>query len=196
MVAKSVLESDLLEETEDRYELTGLLSTVTIPASLHDSLMARLDRLGSIKELAQVGAAIGRTFSYELLATVASMPEDRLRRGLDQLVASELVFARGSPPGSTYSFKHALVQDAAYQSLLKTRRQELHEKIAAVLEDRFPKTAESEPELLAHHLSEAGRIKEAVTTHQPYFYPFVLASVLLLAASLAIKAIPAFIEIS
>ena len=145
-LTKTVLESGLLEDAGDRYELSGPLPPLAIPSTLHDSLLARLDRLAPVKEVAQIGAAIGREFSHALLAAVADRPEDKLRAALDQLVTSELVFRRGAPPEATYSFKHALVQDAAYGTLLKSRRQHLHARIAKVLEERFPETAEAQPE--------------------------------------------------
>ena len=139
-LTKTVLESGLLTDAGDRYELSGPLPPLAIPTTLHDSLMARLDRLAPVKEVAQIGAVIGREFSHELLAAVSALPEDKLGEALDQLVASELIFRRGVPPEATYSFKHALVQDAAYQSLLKSKRQQLHARIAQVLEERFPET--------------------------------------------------------
>ena len=118
-LTKTVLESGLLADAGDRYELSGPLPPLAIPTTLHDSLMARLDRLAPVKEVAQIGAVIGREFSHELLAAVSPLSEADLGAALDQLVSSELVFRRGAPPEATYSFKHALVQDAAYQSLLK-----------------------------------------------------------------------------
>ena len=118
--------------------------------------MARLDRLAGAKEVAQIGAVIGREFGYELLAAVSPLGEGELREALDQLVASELVFVRGAPPTATYTFKHALVQDAAYASLLRSRRQQLHASIARELEGRWPEVRETRPELLAHHFAEAG----------------------------------------
>ncbi len=133
-LTKTVLESGLLADAGDHYELAGPLPPLAIPATLHDSLMARLDRLAPVKEVAQIGAVIGREFTHELLAAVAPMSGSQLGDALDQLVHSELVFRRGAPPDATYSFKHALVQDAAYQSLLKSRRQQLHARIAGVLE--------------------------------------------------------------
>jgi predicted ATPase/class 3 adenylate cyclase len=160
-LTKTVLESGLLADAGDRYELAGPLPPLAIPTTLHDSLMARLDRLAPVKEVAQTGAVIGRGFSHELLAAVADRPEAELRSALDQLVSSELVFRRGTPPDATYTFKHALVQDAAYQSLLKSRRLLLHSRIASALEDRFADTVEHHPELLAHHLTEAGLVKRA-----------------------------------
>jgi class 3 adenylate cyclase/predicted ATPase len=155
-LTKTVLESGLLRDAGDRYELSGPLPPLAIPATLHDSLLARLDRLAPIKDVAQVGAAIGREFSHALLAAVADRPEAELQTALDQLVTSELIFRRGTPPEAAYSFKHALVQDAAHGTLLKSRRQQLHARIAKVLKEQFPATAESEPEVLAHHCAEAG----------------------------------------
>jgi predicted ATPase len=155
-LTRTMLESGLMIDAGDRYELTGPLPPLAIPVNLHDSLMARLDRLATVKELAQIGAVIGREFSHELLAAIADRPQEQLENGLDQLVASELVFRRGAPPDATYSFKHALVKDAAYQSLLKSKRQQLHARVAHVFEDRFPGVVETQPELLAYHLTEAG----------------------------------------
>ena len=127
----------------------------TIPATLHASLMARLDRLGPAKELAQIGSAIGREFSYELLAAVSSLSEPELRAGVNQLTATGLVFSRGTAPEASYLFKHALVQDAAYGTLLRRTRQQLHARIAEVLEARFPDRVAREPEVLGRHFSEA-----------------------------------------
>ena len=158
----TVLESGLLSEAGDRYELTGPLSSLAIPATLQDSLMARLDRLAPVKEVAQVAAVIGREFPHDLLAVVAPLGGDALRQALGQLEAAGLIFARGAGDGTAYAFKHALVRDAAYRSLLKSRRRELHGRIAAALEERFPKAAEAQPELLAHHLAEAGQAERAI----------------------------------
>ncbi len=158
-LTKTVLESGLLRNAGDRYELTSPLPSLAIPATLQDSLMARLDRLAPVKEVAQIGAVIGREFSHELLAAVSRRSEADLAVALDQLVSSELVFRRGTAPDATYSFKHSLVQDAACQSLLKSRRQQLHSRIAEVLTQDFPDTA---PEVLAHHLTEAQQFEEAV----------------------------------
>jgi predicted ATPase len=135
---------------------SGPLPPLAIPATLHDSLLARLDRLAPVKEFAQIGAALGREFPHALLAAVADRPEAELEAALDQLVASELVYRRGSPPEAIYSFKHALVQDAAYGTLLKSKRQQLHARIAQVLEEQFPDATHSEPEIVAHHLTGAG----------------------------------------
>jgi class 3 adenylate cyclase/predicted ATPase len=161
-LTKTVLESGLLKDAGDHWELSGPLPPLAIPSTLHDSLLARLDRLAPVKEVAQIGAAIGREFSHALLAAVADRPEAELRTALDQLVSSELVFRRGTAPDATYSFKHALVQDAAYQSLLKSKRQQLHARIVQVLEKQFAEAAEAQPELLAHHCTHAGLVEQAV----------------------------------
>jgi predicted ATPase len=134
----------------------------TVPASLHASLMARLDRVPGVKEVAQVAACIGREFTYPLLAAVSLSPEAELRTALDRLAAAELVFSRGTPPEATYAFKHALVRDAAHESLLNAQRQQLHGRIAQVLEQRFPEMADTEPELLAQHCAAAGFVERAV----------------------------------
>jgi predicted ATPase len=147
---------------EDRYALTGPLPPLAIPATLHDSLMARLDRLAAVKALAQLGATLGREFSYALLHAVAPWDEETLQQGLHQLVAAEFLYQRGLPPQATYRFKHALIQDAAYQSLLRSTRQRHHQHIAQVLEVRFPEVCATQPELLAHHYTEAGLAAQAV----------------------------------
>ena len=146
--------------------IAGSARAVTIPATLRDSLMARLDRFMPVKEIAQIGAAIGREFSYELIAAVAPMPQAQLDDALAQLSESGLAFRRGTPPDAVYTFKHALVQDAAYDSLLKSRRQELHGKIARVIEQRFPNIKTTEPEVLAHHLTAAGLAEAAIPLWQ------------------------------
>ena len=160
-LTKSILESGELTEAGDHYEYAGSARAVTIPATLRDSLMARLDRFMPVKEIAQIGAAIGREFSYELIAAVAPMPQAQLDDSLVQLTESGLAFRRGTPPDAVYTFKHALVQDAAYDLLLKSRRQDLHGKIARVIEQRFPTVKVTEPELLAHHLTAAGLAEAA-----------------------------------
>jgi tetratricopeptide (TPR) repeat protein len=124
--------------------------------------MARLDRLATVWEIAQIGATLGREFSYELLTAVSPLSEDTLQQGLKQLVEAELVYQSGLPPQARYLFKHALVQDTAYQSLLKSRRQQLHQQVAQVLEKQFPQTVETRPELVAHHYTEAGLIQQAI----------------------------------
>ena len=128
--------------------------------------MARLDRFMPVKEIAQIGAAIGREFSYELIEAVAPMAQAQLDAALAQLTESGLAFRRGTPPDAIYTFKHALVQDAAYDSLLKSRKQELHAKIARVIERRFPNVEATEPELLAHHLTAAGLTEAAIPLWQ------------------------------
>jgi predicted ATPase len=136
---------------------------LAVPASLQASLMARLDRLGlgSAKEVAQIGAAIGREFSHALLAAVVGSPEAELRSALDRLIAAGLLFRQGVPPHASYLFKHALVQDAAYGTLLREPRRALHARITQTLESQFAEIAENQPELLARHCTEAGLIKEA-----------------------------------
>ena len=161
-LTKMVLESGLLQERAAGYELTGPLPPLAIPATLHDSLMARLDRLAAVKGLAQLGATLGREFSYELLHAVAPWDEDTLQRGLQQLVAVEFLYQRGMPPQATYLFKHALIQETAYQSLLRSTRQQYHQRIAQVVEARFPETCEIQPELLAYHYTEAGMLAQAI----------------------------------
>jgi class 3 adenylate cyclase/predicted ATPase len=161
-LTKSVLESGLLREEQDRYVLDRALPSLAIPTSLHDSLIARLDRLASVRLVAQIGAAIGREFPYTLLRTVSRLPEEELHVALARLVASELVFQRGTPPDAVYSFKHALVQDAAHGSLLRSSRQQLHAQIAEALEAGSPEVMDSQPELLAQHYTEAGLVEKSV----------------------------------
>jgi class 3 adenylate cyclase/predicted ATPase len=161
-LTRMVLESDLLRDEGDRYELTGALPPLAIPSTLQDSLMARLDRLATVKDVAQVGAAIGRTFHYELLRAIASMDDTTLQSALAKLAESDLLHQRGVPPDATYIFKHALIQDTAYQSMLVSRRQHLHRKIADTLVQRFPETSGTQPELVAHHYTEAGLADQAV----------------------------------
>ncbi len=155
-LTKNVLESGLLVEEPDRYRLDGPLPPLAIPSTLQDSLMARLDRLAAVKEIAQIGAAIGREFAYALLHAIIGRDEPMLRAALVQLEDSELVFRHGAPPDARYAFKHALVQDTAYESLLKSRRQILHRRIAETLREQFPDLVEAEPELLARHFTQAG----------------------------------------
>ncbi len=142
--------------------LDGALPPFAIPTTLHDSLMARLDRLASVRQVAQIGAAIGREFSYALLRAVSRLPEDELQAALARLVASELVFQRGTPPDAVYTFKHALVQDAAHGSLLRSSRQQLHAQIAEALETHSPELMDSQPELFAQHYAEAGLVEKSV----------------------------------
>jgi predicted ATPase/class 3 adenylate cyclase len=161
-LTKTVLEAGLLEDKGDRYVLSGPLPPLAIPTTLQDSLMARLDRFAPVKEVAQIGAVIGREFSYRLLSVLSPLEETALQEALSQLVSSELVFRRGTIPDATYSFKHAFVQDAAYRSLLKSRRQQVHAQVAEALCERFPDVTESQPEVLAHHLTEAGLTVAAI----------------------------------
>ena len=165
-LTKTVLESGLLREEETHYTLMGPLTSVGIPATLQDALMARLDRLGTAKGVAQLGATIGRTFAYDLLQAVAAQDEAMLLQSLRQLVEAELVYQRGLPPQATYTFKHALIQDAAYQSLLKSIRQQYHQQIAQVIEARFPALVEMQPELVAQHYTAAGCAEQAVVYWQ------------------------------
>jgi hypothetical protein len=161
-LTKSVVESGLVTEAGDHYAVTGLAAPLAIPTTLHASLMARLDRLASVREVAQIGAVVGREFSHELLSAVAGLPREKLDHALGQLVQSGLVVCRGVAPQEVYAFKHVLVRDAAYAGLLRSRKAHLHAKIASVIEQRFPEIVEAEPETLAHHLTEAGLVKEAV----------------------------------
>src|SRR5499426_519169 len=161
-MTKAILESGHLKEVDNHYELTGAFSTFAIPATLQDSLMARLDRLVTAKAVAQYAAVIGRQFAYDLLSTVLQLDETTLQREMGRLVEAEIVYQRGLPPQATYVFKHALIQDAAYQSLLKSTRQQYHQRIAHVLKAQFSETAETQPELLAHHYTEAGLTEQAV----------------------------------
>jgi class 3 adenylate cyclase/predicted ATPase len=161
-LTKSVLESGLLREEVDRYVLDRALPPFAIPTTLRNSLMARLDRLASVRLVAQIGAAIGREFSYVLLRVVSRLPEDELQSSLHRLVASELVFQRGMPPDAVYTFKHALVQDAAHGSLLRSARRQLHAQIAGALEAHSPELMESQPELFAQHYAEAALVEKSV----------------------------------
>ena len=165
-LTKMVLESGLLQERDERYALTGPLHPLAIPATLHDSLMARLDRLAAVKALAQLGATLGREFSYALLRAVAPWEEGIVHQGLHQLVAAEFLYQRGVPPQATYTFKHALIQDVAYQSLLRSTRQQYHQRIAQALEAQFPETVATQPELVAQHYTAAGCTEQAVVYWQ------------------------------
>jgi class 3 adenylate cyclase/predicted ATPase len=162
----SLLESGLLQEQAHRFALTGALPRHAIPTTLQGSLMARLDRLAPIREVAQVGAVLGREFSYELLAAVAPFGGNELREALDRLVASELIFRIGTPQEPIYNFKHALVQEAAYASLLRERRRQLHARIATVLESQYQEVARTRPEELARHYAAAGLNTEAISYYR------------------------------
>jgi predicted ATPase/class 3 adenylate cyclase len=161
-LTKAVLEAGILVEEVDGYRLDGPLPPLAIPETLQGSLMARLDRLAPVREIAQIGAAIGRDFSYSLLRAVVGRNETALKHALAQLEQSGLMFRRGDPPEAIYSFKHALVRDAAYENLLKSRRQQLHGQIARTLKERFADIVASQPEILAHHFTEAGLVEPAI----------------------------------
>jgi class 3 adenylate cyclase len=165
-LTKAIVESGLLTATGAGYSLVGPLPALAIPATLRDSLMARLDRLAPIKEVAQIAACIGREFDEDLLSRISPLPHAELHRALQQLADSELILRRGQPPHHSYMFKHALVQDAAYDSLLKVRRTQIHGQIAAVLEGQFQDIVAAQPERLAHHFTEAGVADKAV----PYWH--------------------------
>ncbi len=152
----------LFVEELTKVVLTSGLASAVIPATVRDSLMARLDRLGNAKEVAQLASVVGRGFTYEMLAAVSQLPEVRLREELARLVEAELIYQRGVPPSATYAFKHALIRDTAYRSLLKVARQRCHGKVARVIERSFPETVETQPELLAHHYTEARRLEPAI----------------------------------
>jgi class 3 adenylate cyclase/tetratricopeptide (TPR) repeat protein/ribosomal protein L40E len=161
-LTKMVLESGLVHEQEDRYQLAGPLLPLAIPTTLHDSLTARLDRLATVKVVAQLSAALGREFSYALLKAVSALDDATLQRELARLVDAELLYQHGGLPEATYVFKHALIQEAAYQSLLKSTRQQYHERIARVVVEQFATDAESRPEFVAIQYTEAGNPDAAV----------------------------------
>ena len=190
-LTKSLLESGLLSEGADRYDLIGPLPSRSIPLTLHASLIARLDRLSFAKEIAQIGAVIGREFSYELIAAVTALPETKLRLALAQLEGTGLVFQRGAFPYATFVFKHALVQDAAYANLVRGRRQQLHAQIARVLEAHFPNLAMGELALLAHHYLGAGEYRKAVAGWKLAAERAVALSALAEAANLIRQAVSA-----
>jgi class 3 adenylate cyclase/predicted ATPase len=160
-LTKSVLESGLLRAERGRYALHGALPPLAIPTTLHSSLLSRLDRSASVRLVAQIGAAIGREFSYALLRTVSRLHEEELQPSLARLVASQLVFQRGTPPDAVYSFKHALVQDAAHESLLRSTRRQLHAQIAEALATHSPELVDSQPELFARHYAEAELVEKS-----------------------------------
>ena len=155
-LTKAVIESGVLTDTGDHFTMTGPVAPLAIPTSLHASLLARLDRLAPTRDVVQICAALGRSFSHALISAVAEMPEQQLNDALAQLVNAELMFRRGSSPNAEYTFKHALVQDAAYSTLLRSRRQQLHSHIARTLENRFPEIVTAHPERVAQHYAEAG----------------------------------------
>jgi class 3 adenylate cyclase/tetratricopeptide (TPR) repeat protein len=161
-LTKTVLESGLLREDDGSYVLASALTPLAIPSTLQDSLMARLDRLASIKEIAQIGAAIGREFPFGLLEAVSPVRGVALQEALQQLMAAGLIFGHKAPSEMIYAFKHALVQETAYATLLKSRKQQLHQRIAQSLRDRFPERAEREPGIVAHHFTQAGLPETAI----------------------------------
>lgn len=163
-LTRTLLESGLLQDRGNNFVLNGPLSSLAIPTTLHDLLLARLDRLGPARETAQLAAALGREFPHELLAAVSPLGDTELRAALARIVDAGLVFSRGSPPDATYTFKHALVRDAAYAGLLKSRRLQIHSRIAEVLKDRFSEQVATAPEVLAHHYGEAGLTELAIAS--------------------------------
>ncbi|MBW2240711.1 MAG: AAA family ATPase [Deltaproteobacteria bacterium] len=162
-LTRSVVESGMVVEGEAAPQFRGRISDLTIPTTLRDSLMARLDRLTTAKLVAQIAATLGREFPYLLLEAVAELDPAILRKGLGELVEAEILFQRGAPPDAHYSFKHSLLQDMAYESQLKTRRKKLHAAIARALEEHFPERVASEPEVLAHHCAGGGLVPDAIT---------------------------------
>ena len=160
-LVKTIVEQGIVTEEHGRYVLAGPLTPLTIPATLQDSLTARLDLLPSVKEIAQLGAVLGREFVYQLLQSVSQWEEDSLQSGLSQLVGAELLYQRDRPPHSTYIFRHAMIQDTAAGSLLKSQRQQVHQRAAAAMLGHFAAIVESQPERLAHHFSEAGMASDA-----------------------------------
>jgi class 3 adenylate cyclase/tetratricopeptide (TPR) repeat protein len=161
-LTKAVVESDLLVEADDRYLATAPITPLAIPTSLQASLLARLDRLAPISDVVQIAAALGRHFSHELISAVAAVPRQELDDALAQLVNAGLIFRRGTPPDAEYAFKHALVQDTAYGTLLRGRRRQIHARIVATLEDQYADIVAAQPALLAQHCMEAGLVEKAV----------------------------------
>jgi len=161
-LTKTILASDILRDTGERLELTGPLSSLSIPDTLQESLMARLDRLPQVRELAQLGSVLGREFAYEMISGLSAADDSILQDGLEQLVNAELLYQRGRPPRARYIFKHALVQDAAYGSLLRRNREQHHLQVAQLMETSFPDIIETHPELIAHHYCEAGESDNAI----------------------------------
>ena len=164
-LTKTAIEAGFLVETADGYVLDDPLPPLAIPSTLQNSLLSRLDRLAAVKEVAQIGACIGREFRHELLAAVSPLDEDDLVAALTRLAESGLVFRRGEPPDAAYTFKHALVQDAAYASLLRSRRKHVHERIARQLMLRREGGEEVGPDVVGHHCAEAGMIEDALENY-------------------------------
>ena len=161
-LTKTVLESKLLQKKADRYVLAGPLSKVAIPTTLHDSLMARLDRVPIAREIAQIGAVLGREFHFEMVQALAPVQESKLFSGLKQLIDNELLYQRGRPPRAKYIFKHALVHEVAYRSLLRKTRRNYHQAAAELIEKQFPLLSQTEPEIIAHHYFEADCVEQAI----------------------------------
>jgi class 3 adenylate cyclase/predicted ATPase len=161
-LTKAVVESGMVTEAGEHFQAAGPSTPLTIPTSLHASLLARLDRLAPARDVAQIAAALGRRFSHELICAIALLPQQQLEDALDQLVRAELMFRRGTPPDAEYTFKHAMVQDAAYSTLIRSRRQQIHSRIAATLEEKFHDVVVAQPEQLARHCAEAGLVDKAV----------------------------------
>lgn len=161
-LTKTVVESGVIAEAGDRSPLTGLAKPLSIPTTLQASLLARLDRLPGTREVVQIGATLGRSFSHELISAIAQIPQQQIDEALAQLVSAELMFQRGAAPDAEYTFKHALVQDAAHGTLLRSQRQQLHHRISEVLERQFVEIVETRPDLLARHCAEAGLVDKAV----------------------------------
>jgi predicted ATPase len=161
-LTKMLITSHFLREEANRYELTEPLLTLAIPDTLQESLMARLDQLNMAKDIAQLGAVLGREFPYDMIQALSPMQEQPLREGLGQLVAAELLYQRGRPPRATYIFKHALIQDAAYASLLRSTRRHIHQQVAQLLESDFPDVVNAQPELVASHYTAGDGFQEAV----------------------------------
>jgi len=161
-LTRTILASDILRDTGERFELNGPLSSLAIPDTLQESLMARLDRLPQVRELAQLGSVLGHEFAYEMISGLSASNESDLQEGLSQLVDAELLYQRGRPPRARYIFKHALVQDTAYGSLLCRTRRQHHLQVVRLLESGFSDIVETNPELLAHHYCEAGENELAI----------------------------------
>jgi predicted ATPase len=161
-LTKTLLESDILQVVDGHYRLIGPLAHLSIPSTLHDSLMARLDRLPESKQVAQLGAVLGREFAYDMVKALTTEVDATLQLRLGELVEAELLYQRGRPPRSKYTFKHALIQDAAYASLLRSTRQAYHRAVAEMLEQQFPDLIETQPELVADHYTEAGLSERAI----------------------------------
>jgi predicted ATPase len=161
-LTKSIVDTGLVSDSGGHYTTAVNVAATAIPPSLHASLLARLDRLAPTREVAQIGAALGRSFSHELISAVAELPQEKIDYALDQLVGAELIFQRGIPPNAEYTFKHALVQDAAYSTLLRGRRQQTHARVVSTLERQFPEVAAAQPQLLAYHCGEAALPEKAI----------------------------------